>query len=134
MSRYLLDTQVYLWSVRGSRRLRPEVIAAIAEAAEVWVSVAVLWEACIKAALQKLELPVPLVGNPAGGFRLTLADMQFRLLSIEVEHAAAVRNLPHHHRDPFDRVLIAQAMHEGLTLVTGDAVFDRYVGLRTLKT
>lgn len=133
MSRYLLDTQVYLWSVRGSRRLKPECERAIAEASEVCVSVAVLWEACIKSALQKLELPFPLTDDPARGFRKTLADLRYRLLAVEPEHAAAVRGLPHHHRDPFDRLLMAQAMHEGLTLVTSDGIFDRYAGLRTLK-
>lgn len=134
MNRYLLDTHVYLWSVRGSNRLKPPVAKAIAEADEVFVSVAVLWESCIKAALQKLELPFPLADDPAGGFRATIADMRFRMLAVEPEHAAVVRGLPHHHRDPFDRVLMAQAMHEGLTLVTHDDVFDRYAGLRTLKT
>lgn len=134
MNRYLLDTHVYLWSVRGSSRLHPGAAHAISEATEVYVSVAVLWEACIKAALQKLELPAPLAGNPALGFRATLMDMRFRVLSIELEHAAAVRDLPHHHRDPFDRMMIAQAMQEGLTLVTHDDIFDRYAGLRLLKT
>lgn len=134
MNRYLLDTHVYLWSIRGSRRLKPSVSQAISEAVEVWVSIAVLWEACIKAALQKLELPVPLAHDPAQGFRGTLADLRFRMLPIELEHAAAVRELPHHHRDPFDRMLVAQATLEGLTLVTHDDVFDRYAGLRVLKT
>ena len=134
MSRYLLDTQVYLWSVRGSKRLRPEAMQAIAEASEVRVSIAALWEACSKAALKKLELPFPLADDPARGFRTTLAQLRFSSLPVEPEHAAAVRELPHHHRDPFDRLQIVQAIHEGLTLVTSDAVFDRYTGLRTLKT
>jgi PIN domain nuclease of toxin-antitoxin system len=133
VSRYLLDTHVYIWSVRGSKRIRPDVERLIADAAEVWVSVAALWEACIKVALQKLELPAPLADDPARGFRETLQQMRFRLLPVEPEHAAAVRDLPHYHRDPFDRMLVAQAMHERLTLVTHDDVFDRY-GLRTLKT
>jgi PIN domain nuclease of toxin-antitoxin system len=133
VSRYLLDTHVYLWSVRGSNRLKPGVAHTIAEAAEVFVSAAVLWEACIKAALQKLELPVPLAQDPAQGFRTTLSDLRFRLLPIELEHAAHVRNLPHHHRDPFDRMMVAQATLDGLTLVTHDAVFVRY-GVRTLMT
>lgn len=134
MTRYLIDTHVYLWSVRGANRLKPDVATAIAEATEVFVSVAVLWEACIKAALQKLELPSPLAEDPARGFRSTLSDMQFRLLSLEPEHVAMVRNLPHFHGDPFDRIMMAQALHEGLTLVTHDDVFDRYAALRTLKT
>lgn len=134
MNRLLLDTHAYIWSVARSRRLKPAVVEAIARAAEVHVSVAVLWEACIKSGLAKLDLPIPLQADPARGFRETLEAMRIRLLPVEPEHAAAVRNLPHHHRDPFDRMLIAQAMHEGLTLVTHDDVFDRYAGLRTLKT
>lgn len=134
MTRLLLDTHTFLWSVGKSYRLRPAVASALAEAAEVCVSVVVLWEACIKSGLGKLDLPTPLHDDPARGFRTTLAHMRYRLLTVEPEHAAAVRRLPNHHRDPFDRILMAQAMHEGLTLVTHDDVFDRYVGLRTLKT
>ena len=134
MSRYLLDTHVYLWAIRGSNKLEPHAAQAIAEAVDVCVSTAALWEACIKAALQKLTLPYPLSEDPARGFRTTLADMRFRLLPVEPEHAAAVRDLPRHHGDPFDRMLAAQALYEGLVLVTHDGIFDRYAGLRTLKT
>lgn len=133
MSRFLLDTHAYLWSLGRSGRLKPTVTVALAEATEVCVSVAVLWEACIKVALGKLDLPTPIRDAPARGFRATLASMRYRLLTIEPEHAAIVRNLPHHHGDPFDRIMMAQAMHEGLILVTHDDVFDRYA-LRTLKT
>lgn len=134
MTGLLLDTHTYIWSVGRSSKLKPQAAAAIAGAAEVRVSVVVLWEACIKVALNKLALPPPLMSDPAGEFRRSLDLLQFRLLAIEPEHAAAVRNLPHYHRDPFDRILIAQAIHEGLTLVTHDDIFDRYADLRTLKT
>ncbi len=133
MSRFLLDTHAYLWSLGRSGRLKPAVAVALAEATEICVSVAVLWEACIKAGLGKLDLPQPLQDDPAHGFRATLANTRYRLLPIEPEHVALVRNLPRYHRDPFDRILMAQAMHEGLILVTHDDIFDRY-GLRTLKT
>jgi PIN domain nuclease of toxin-antitoxin system len=79
-------------------------------------------------------MPAPFTNDPAKRFREILAQMKYRLLTVEPEHAAGVRTLPHHHGDPFDRMLIAQAMHEGLTLVTHDDIFDRYAGLRTLKT
>jgi PIN domain nuclease of toxin-antitoxin system len=133
VSRFLLDTHAFLWSAGKSGRLKPAVASTLAGAAEVHTSVVVLWELCIKSGLGKLDLPMPLQDDPAGGFRAALSDLRLRLLPIELEHAAAVRNLPHHHRDPFDRMLIAQAIYEGLTLVTHDDVFDRY-GLRTLKT
>ncbi|MEQ1865501.1 MAG: type II toxin-antitoxin system VapC family toxin [Micropepsaceae bacterium] len=134
MTRFLLDTHAFLWSIGKSYRLRPAATSALAEATEIGVSVVVLWEACIKAGLGKLDLPKPLQDDPAHGFRTTLAQLRYRLLTVEPEHAAAVRQLPHHHRDPFDRIMIAQAMHEGLTLVTHDDIFDRYPGVRTLKT
>lgn len=134
MTRFLLDTHAFLWSIGKSYRLKPSVNAALADATEVCVSVVVLWEACIKAGLGKLDLPAPFVRDPANGFRAILEQMRFRLLSVEPEHAALVRDLPHYHRDPFDRMMMAQAMREGLTLVTHDDSFDRYTGLRTLKT
>lgn len=134
MTRFLLDTHAYLWSIGGTGRLRPAVTATLADATEVCVSVVVLWEACIKSGLGKLAMPMPLDEDPARGFRASLANLRYRLLQIEPEHVAAVRKLPQHHRDPFDRVLVGQAMVEGLTLVTHDDIFDRYAGLRTLKT
>lgn len=134
MTRFLLDTHAFLWSIGKSYRLKPAVASALAQSDEVSVSVAVLWEACIKAGLGKLDMPAPFANDPAGGFRAILARMRFDLLTIEPEHAALVRDLPHHHRDPFDRIMMAQAIHEDLILVTHDDIFDRYAGLRTLKT
>ena len=134
MTRFLLDTHAFLWSIGKSYRLKPAVNSALSGAAEINVSVVVLWEACIKASLGKLDMPAPFTTDPARAFRAILAQMRFRLLTVEPEHAAAVRNLPQYHRDPFDRIMMAQAMHEGLILVTHDDAFDRYAGLRTLKT
>lgn len=134
MTHFLLDTHAFLWSIGKSYRLKPAAASALSGATEISVSVVVLWEACIKASLGKLDMPAPFASEPAKGFRTILAQMRFRLLTVEPEHAAAVRDLPHHHRDPFDRIMMAQAIHEGLTLVTHDDVFDRYAGLRTLKT
>lgn len=134
MTRFSLDTHAFLWSIGKSYRLKPAVNMALAGASEISVSVVVLWEACLKSGLGNLDMPAPFTNDPAKRFREILAQMKYRLLTVEPEHAAGVRTLPHHHGDPFDRMLIAQAMHEGLTLVTHDDIFDRYAGLRTLKT
>lgn len=133
--RYLLDTHVFSWAGwvpgRISARVKSEITS---QTNEIFVSVVTLWEICIKSGLGKFALPASMEREPAVAFREALRSASFKPLPIDLEHAAAVRDLAHHHRDPFDRMLIAQAMHEGLTLVTHDAVFDRYAGLRTLKT
>jgi PIN domain nuclease of toxin-antitoxin system len=78
----------------------------------------VVWEIAIKEALGKLKLP--------RNFDSVVATQGFEELAVRVEHVQQLRTLPLHHRDPFDRILIAQALHEGATLVTRDAVFDDY--------
>jgi PIN domain nuclease of toxin-antitoxin system len=84
----------------------------------VFLSAAVVWEIRIKEALGKLELP--------SDFSRVLDRQPFEKLAIKVEHAHAVKDLPLHHRDPFDRILIAQAVAEGLTIATHDPVFEKY--------
>ncbi len=84
----------------------------------VFVSAAVIWEIRIKQALGKLKIP--------SAFREILDQQSFNWLSITVEHAHALESLAAHHRDPFDRMLIAQASVEGFTIVTHDAIFQKY--------
>jgi PIN domain nuclease of toxin-antitoxin system len=117
--RLLLDTQVYLWYLADSRKLSGGARRAIASAQEVFVSAASIWEAAIKAGLGKLQAaPADLVaGIGASGFVE---------LPVSASHAARVMTLPEYHRDPFDRLLIAQAMHEPLHLLTADAALRRY--------
>lgn len=117
--RLLLDTQVYLWFLADSRRLGRQARRAIAGAAEVHVSAASLWEAAIKARLGKLRVSLPALveGIEASGFLE---------LPVRAAHAVAVVDLPEHHRDPFDRLLVAQAIHESLQLLTADAFLCRY--------
>ena len=119
MARLLVDSHVLLWHLVDDSRLGPEPTAAIeAPNAEVFVSTASIWEIAIKTALGKLDAPddLPARAEQAG----------FRLLSVIADHAWQVRQLPHHHRDPFDRLLIAQAQVEGLSIVTADSSFDAY--------
>ena len=119
----LLDTQALLWWREASRRLGRHARQAIeAEAASVSVSAASIWEIAIKSSVGRLRLRDPLdVWMPDA-----LERHGFATLSVTVAHAVAVAGLPRHHEDPFDRLLIAQARLEHLTIVTSDAAFDDY--------
>jgi PIN domain nuclease of toxin-antitoxin system len=112
----LLDTHTLLWWDAGT--LPARTIRIIRDADEVFVSVASAWEASIKASLGKLKAAAPMstVARAYG----------FRELRISFEHAERVASLPKLHRDPFDRMLIAQAFVEGLTIVTRDPEFPPY--------
>ena len=119
MARYLLDTHAFLWAVNGDRRLSPSVAALIRRPDNAsYVSVASVWEISIKAGLGKL----PGLNDPEA----LINDARLRLLDIDIAHAQQVAHLPHHHRDPFDRMLIAQAQVEGLTLITDDWKIEQY--------
>ena len=118
MSRVLLDTHLLLWAVSEPRKLPKEARRVIDEA-EVFVSAASIWQVGIKAALGKLAAdPSELLAEvePAG----------FLLLPVGGDHAAAVSLLPALHKDPFDRMLIAQAKTEPLLLLTNDAALPAY--------
>jgi PIN domain nuclease of toxin-antitoxin system len=114
----LLDTHVFLWWWQGSPKLRGAGRDAIARADVALVSVVSAWEAAIKAALGRLRF--------AGAFGAAVDACGFRALSLEFPHVEALRALPPHHSDPFDRMLVAQAQVEGLTLVTRDATLESY--------
>ena len=118
----LLDTHAFLWFASGDRRLsRPARLALERDGAELYISAPSVWEMAIKAALGRLRLPAPVgtyvAGKVAGGYRM---------LPVTWPHAAGVEQLPLHHRDPFDRLLVAQARAEGYAVVTRDRVFRKY--------
>ena len=117
----LLDTREFLWWVWDDPRLSRRARAAIA-ATPCLLSVASCWEMAIKASLGKLTMPLPLDRF----FADHLGASEFTLLPIELPHASAVATLAFHHRDPFDRLLAAQALHEKLPLVSADPVFRKY--------
>jgi PIN domain nuclease of toxin-antitoxin system len=114
----LLDTHVFLWWRTDSGRLKRNVRGAIAEAERVWISAASAWEATIKQRLGKLRL--------SDSFAWMVQDSHFDELPITVRHADRVADLPPHHADPFDRMLIAQALVERATVVTHDRQFADY--------
>jgi PIN domain nuclease of toxin-antitoxin system len=115
----LLDTHVLLWWLADSNELSATHRAAIADPRNgVWVSAASVWEIAIKKRLGKLDAPGDLLEVlPASGFEQ---------LAIRWEHAEALTRLPDHHRDPFDRILIAQAITERLTFATRDPMAEGY--------
>jgi PIN domain nuclease of toxin-antitoxin system len=117
----LLDTHTFLWWVADAPTLSRRASKAIAESACL-LSMASCWEMAIKASLGKLDVPRPM----ARFLQQQLEVNGFELLPIALEHAAAVRELPFHHRDPFDRLIAAQARHEDIPLVTSDPVFTQY--------
>lgn len=117
----LLDTHVALWAVTGSESLSAQGKAAILSADEVFVSVASVWEIAIKHGLGKGGMPV------SSSLALTaFRDAGFTLLGIKSEHVVHVEQLPKIHRDPFDRLLVAQALLEPLTFLTCDATVGLY--------
>ena len=120
----LLDTQVLLWAAGNSRRLTPSARKLLNDPGnELCFSAASLWEITIKHSLGRSDFRVePRV------LRRGLLDNGYTELAITSQHAVSVEGLPDLHRDPFDRLLLAQALSEGITLVTGDALLATYPG------
>jgi len=121
--RLLLDTHVLMWWDEGAR-LAKGAADAIRVADQVYVSAASGWEIAIKASLGRLTTDRRVVD--------AVAESGFEELPVRLSHAEGVQELALHHRDPFDRLLVAQALSERLTLVTRDRIFARY-GVSTLK-
>lgn len=131
--RVLLDSHVLLWLARDERKLSHVLIEQLGQdSTELFVSPAGIAELCIKAALGKLDLPFGPAERVEDGFAQLLRDLDAKSLDVTLAHACRLRDLPVHHRDPFDRLIIAQAMEEGLTVVTHDRAFARYEGLAVL--
>ena len=119
----LLDTHAFIWMLEAPEKLSERVIQAHNDSTNtLYLSVASLWEIQIKLAIGKLEMDVSL----AQIVREQLQGHRFQLLDIRAEHVLALEELPRHHGDPFDRLLIAQARVEGLPLVSIDNVFEQY--------
>ena len=118
----LLDTHAFLWFVAGDERLTGRARRAMqAKDAILLLSVVSVWEMAIKAGLGRLKLPAT-----AAQYIGAKIHAGLQLLPLDWSHAASVETLPFHHRDPFDRALIAQAQAEKLSIVTSDSVFRRY--------
>jgi PIN domain nuclease of toxin-antitoxin system len=120
--RLLLDTHIFLWVVTDDHRLTRTARELILDADVVFVSSTSIWEASIKTCLGKLDADVNLLVSE-------IAASGFAELPVRATHAAMVRDLPDIHRDPFDRLLVAQAMLEPLRLVTADGQLSKYTDL-----
>jgi PIN domain nuclease of toxin-antitoxin system len=121
--RVLLDTHVFLWWVEGDRTLPAKARGALADQEnECLISLVSAWELAIKAGLGKLKLALPVKRYVVEH----AAANGFRMLDIRMAHIGRVETLAPHHGDPFDRLLIAQAIEEKLPVVTADPVFRRY--------
>jgi PIN domain nuclease of toxin-antitoxin system len=121
--KYLLDTMVWLWSVGPTEligRTGLEILSSGSE--EIYLSAASSWEIAIKAKLGKFQLPEA----PGPYVRTRLAKQGIRPLSVTQDHTLRVYDLPLHHNDPFDRLIIAQAMAENMAILTSDRAFKKY--------
>ncbi len=121
--RLLLDTHAFLWFVLDDPKLSDPARRLIEEPTNaVEVSPASYWEIAIKIGLKKYSLPEPYQEF----MEEQIADNDLRILPIEPRHTALLTTMPHHHRDPFDRLLVAQALAEAIPLISGDARLDAY--------
>jgi PIN domain nuclease of toxin-antitoxin system len=121
--RVLLDTHVFLWAITEDARLsRTHRRIYMDGASELWLSVASIWEVLIKSGLGKLPVPRPAAAWIAKQMEIN----RINLLPIRPSHLAGLETLPPLHRDPFDRMLVAQANAESLSILSGDAVIRKY--------
>jgi len=120
--RLLLDTHIFLWCVKNDRKLSKIAQSKILDASEVYVSSASIWELAIKIKLKRYEADIVQLVK-------AISASDFLELPVTIHHAAAVYQLKDYHRDPFDRILIAQAICEPLTLLTADAELKKYSDL-----
>ncbi|ESQ07826.1 MAG TPA: type II toxin-antitoxin system VapC family toxin [Desulfofustis sp.] len=123
MKRYLLDTHTFIWWIEDSPRLSDSVREIIGDSEnECWFSLVSAWEMAIKISLERLKLAIPLKRYiPEHS-----AANNFNVLAIDFRHITKVAHLPFQHRDPFDRLLIAQAMTEKMVILSADPALDGY--------
>jgi PIN domain nuclease of toxin-antitoxin system len=118
----ILDTHAFLWALAGDARMSRHARDIFAGPAELSLSIASVWEILLKVQSGKLNFL-----QPAGPYLLSkLAENSIKLLPISIDHLLALERLPMHHRDPFDRMLIAQSMEEGWPIITADPMFKQY--------
>lgn len=127
MAAYLLDSNAFLWIKAVPEQISRETLEKLADRSNrVYVSVVALWELAIKAAMGRLDIFDRIAGRNPATLSEALREAGFDLLSIEISHVLRAARLPPHHRNPFDRMMIAQAQEGQLEIVTRDAVFARY--------
>ncbi len=121
--KYLLDTMVWMWSVGSTEKIGHAGLKILVNGQEeVYFSAVSSWEISIKVRLGKFQLP----DEPTRYIPARLAEQAFHPLSITQSHTLKVYELPLHHNDPFDRLIVAQAIVEGMTILTSDRMFQKY--------
>jgi PIN domain nuclease of toxin-antitoxin system len=127
--RYLIDTHTFLWFSEGATQISPQSKQLIIDKSnEIFVSIASLWEISIKTAINKLSI--------SGDYELIIEDVtenNIEILPINFAHTVIQHNLLFHHRDPFDRIIVAQAIAEGMNLISKDEIFDLYLADQSIK-
>ena len=125
---YLLDTHTFLWFINGDAQLSKKAKDAVVNPDTIkYISIASFWEIAIKLNLGKLSLDIPYLD-----LRQQVSDNGFEILPITFSHTTELISLELHHRDPFDRIIIAQAISERLILISKDSNFDKYGQLQML--
>jgi len=117
----LIDTHVFLWGIQDAAKVSIRV-RELLPVADVWISVASLWEIIAKVQIGKLTLPTPVGDYLAEKLKMNGVSV----LPLTLAHVRRLEGIPFHHRDPFDRILIAQSLEENLPLVTSDVAFTKY--------
>ncbi len=126
MAKYLLDTHIFLWWMSDADQLSKEVFDTISESAnQIYISSATIWEIAIKSSLGKLKIDASL--------EHIIEENGFRELQISAKCASATKKLAHIHRDPFDRMLIAQAIERALILISVDQNIMKYKDVKVLS-
>lgn len=120
--KYLLDTHALLWFLNNDKQLKPYTLAVMQNADVLYISVVSLWEIAIKYSLGKLKLPFDY--EQIFPYQLNANDIT--VLPIDVHHIYVINHLPFYHRDPFDRLIIAQARAENLPVISKDKAFTQY--------
>jgi PIN domain nuclease of toxin-antitoxin system len=121
--RLLLDTQAFVLAAEGEKVLSPKARTALLhQETDIYLSLVSLWEMQIKLGLGKLKLPVSL----PMAVQKAVTGVGLEILPLQAEHIYKLSDLPFHHRDPFDRLLIAQALHEQMVVIGNDSAFDAY--------
>ncbi|VVO45123.1 type II toxin-antitoxin system VapC family toxin [Pseudomonas fluorescens] len=123
--RVLLDTHILLWTLSDDPKLSGKARKLIESATEIYISTASFWEMAIKVGLGKLNVDLE-------GIRDSCLESGFIELPVTFEHAIAVKDLEHHHRDPFDRLIVATTMTEPMKLLTADPMVAKYTSLAIL--
>lgn len=118
---YLLDTHTLIWFLKGDKELSTKVVETIEKSNTVFVSIASIWELSIKMSLGKFGFP-----NGIEGFIKLVLNNSFEILPISLEDTIKVCSLDYIHKDPFDRIMIAQCLHNDLILITKDSFIKKY--------